>query len=224
MAYANRYSLLVDIDGTILINKPRKNRVLRHMLGENIDDTFCNSFSISKPSLGGGDINRDEFNKLFYSGRFLDEDVPYESAAEVLTEESKRSDIIYVTARHHNQENGDSMREGTLDWMRKNEFPVPDNGGVEILMIPFRDMDLRMMGMKRGKEKIVEKVSKERKIIGAVGDLPHDAEVYCKYGLRTFILRQPNHSEQEYNIYGQVVFVSDWREIKARLDEAYKSL
>jgi len=151
---------IVDLDGTIFDNNPRqiavyrqlqiKYPILRSLIPEeklflvpfpySILTIIQNHLSaISYPQIDSlmKKLTRD-FYRMFLTNRYLAYDIPFEGAAEILQEMTKRGiHVWYLTGRSQR-----SMQSGTLMSLKLAGFPLPKkNSTVSLIMKPKKTMN-----------------------------------------------------------------------------------
>lgn len=175
--------LITDIDNTIADPSERIKRSLSELGRGEVYEKTSESFGGFEEYLSPGEM--EEFWGLFLSDRFLQLDKPAPGAADFLNEvRSNGVELFYMTGRH--DESGDSMRNGTVDWLRSNGFPDPEEPGVELFMKPTRKEDDKEYKRSLLKERLSTKLT-ERNVVG-LGDHPDDAEAYEAGKVRPILL------------------------------------
>ncbi|MBL7206385.1 MAG: hypothetical protein ISS36_02170 [Candidatus Aenigmarchaeota archaeon] len=191
--------VVVDIDGTVADCCERKFKSL-HDSGVHIletEDFFVDSHLTPE--------QLKTFLSIFLSNKYihLDEPVPY--AAEVLQRlEKSGKRIVYLTARH-DSDSEDSMRWGTIQWLKRYNFPL--------------DTDHLFMKIDKGesnrecKEREMREISGLGNVYAGIGDMREDADVYLKF-TSNCVLLTTFHPESEYEgLDKRVKLVDDWQQI-----------
>ncbi|MBI4215032.1 hypothetical protein HY546_03470 [archaeon] len=152
---------------------------------------------------------RDDFFSIFLSDRYLHMDEPYEGAAACMRWLAEKFRIIYLTARHDAP--GDSMRKGTLDSLERHGFPQPDGEHIFMIMRENHDKN-HYSGAGEFKIKTMPAVLELGTPVAGLGDIPADAQIYQKFGIRPVIFKNPAFSEKDYPQGSTICY--DWREIR----------
>lgn len=137
-----------DLDSTLLDNRPRQARILQeygraagldallgaapwHFVGWDLDDALRNAgLSDALVRAHRGPVRR-FWEERFFTNAFCRHDLPVSGAsAFVRAVRAAGARIAYVTGRPA------SMEEGTLEVLRRFEFPLPDGKTTWLLMKP----------------------------------------------------------------------------------------
>ncbi len=194
--------LIVDIDGVISTYRDRKRLAYRDVSGKDVSDDRIDGLDLRSEL---GEAGLEGFEDVFFSWKYLYTDVPRPGAAHVLQRALRRNSIVYFTSRQ--DEEGDSMRLATVDWLDENGFPILDKEGVYLFMRPSRKTP-----EKEYKSKTMGQILALGIAIAGIGDKPHDSEVYGDFNVQPIIFRHPRHGEGDYA--QGTVFVNEWSEIK----------
>jgi|GEM_PF-1373234 len=213
--------LVTDIDNTIADVRPRLRASLRAVGRPEVYGKSKDSYGGFKKFLEEGELNR--FWSIFLSDRFLELDRPAPGAARSLKLLADRVDLfLYLTGRQ--DEEGDSMRPGTVEWLGEGGFPLPDGREVVLEMKPRREMDDFRFKREVLRRRIERLGGRREKILGVgIGDLPDDARAYGEAGLRPLLLTWPGLFEEEILISATVdtVLASDWTEARRMVREFF---
>jgi len=203
-------ALVCDVDNTILDTRPRVRRCLETIGRGEV-------FAKSNKTYGGfraflSEQEAQDFWRIFLSERFLDLDDPLPGAASVLHQWVLQGALIYLTGRHDAP--GDSMREGTLRWLERHGYPVPNGGQVQLLMKPARtalDLDFKRAAL--------EQLQATHDLVAGLGDLPQEGPLYADFGLKPILVSVVGlFGEDELKHAHPAVEVADnWRSVEALL-------
>lgn len=174
--------LITDIDNTIADTTRRMRRSLREMGREEVFVKTSDQFGGFSDYLSPEEL--EELWKLFLSEKYLHLDKPAPGAADFLSgcvDDGLK--VTYLTGRHDQQ--GDTMRPGTEDWLAENGFPLPDQNRVMLFMKPRRKMNDRQFKLKLLERELSSEASGG--VVG-IGDHPDDALVYSKVGVKPIML------------------------------------
>jgi hypothetical protein len=157
----------------------------------------------------------DRFFQIFLSNEFLMEDTPMESASRVLHEWTEQHPLIYLTGRHDVE--GDSMREGTLQWLKTHHYPIPNQDQIQLRMKPERfavDMEF--------KHQTLTMLQAQYGLCAGLGDLPQEGPLYGSLGLKPILVAVAGmFSKEELKAsHPNVDVVSHWNEVPALLASA----
>ena len=203
--------LISDIDNTLADPSERLKRSLSDLGRPDVYEKTSDSFGGFAEYLSSEEM--DEFWSSFLSEKYLHTDRPAPGAADFLNEvRSKRVELFYLTGRH--DESGDSMRTGTVDWLRANGFPDPEEPGVELFMKPTRKEDDKEYKRSLLKERLSPRLT-EQNVVG-FGDHPDDAEAYEAGGVRPILLDWLGLFSREKLLAAgsDVLVVESWAEIE----------
>lgn len=197
--------VLCDIDNTILWNHKRKQFCARKVGFEVSLKTVREQYSIM------GLMSRkqkERFARLFFSNKYLSIDEPRKGAARVLNQLAKSHIIAYYTARHHNPKKpSESMRSGTLKWLKRHGFPYPDGKRTFLFMKPKANPDPK--DDLKFKKRAIEKVKQLGEPFIAIDDMPSDAAIYKKIGFIPIVIKAPHiHSARGF------LYAKNWAEIE----------
>jgi hypothetical protein len=192
--------LIVDIDGTILTNFDRFHHSLID-IGINISKSSVTNHSASTEELVGSN-NIGKFYRIFLSNKYLHLDKPIPHAKQALHKLAKKYHLVYLTGRHH--EKGDSMRSGTLKWLKEHEFPTAPLYTKPARDIPDYDF----------KEGEIARI-KELGVVAAIGDAPSDASAYIQNNIKTIILKTKRFKAKDFP--EGIKIADNWKEIKRML-------
>jgi predicted secreted acid phosphatase len=198
--------IICDIDGTILTNERRHYETFVKVTGKKPDFE-----AFKKVHWKAKEMLTPEQHKKYQDLNALDDyvhlDTPIEGAREVLKWIlSKGYTLVYVTGRHHNPASGDSMMKGTMEWMQKNGFPVPDNNNIFLIMKEHRDHD--DLGFK---VRVAERIKEMGLPIAGIGDMQADAIFYSKLGVPALIFDSGDVRSKP--MPGGVVWVKTWKDV-----------
>ena len=137
-----------DLDSTLLHNAPRQARIMREygasvglaelsqVKGEHWDGwdvaVPMRNVGLSEPLVQdhAGPF-KDFWRERFFTSEYCVEDVPVAGAALFVNAVAKAGSLVcYVTGRH------EPMRAGSASSLDKGGFPVPGEGGVQLIMKP----------------------------------------------------------------------------------------
>lgn len=203
-------ALVCDVDNTILDTRPRVRRCLEAIGRGEVFAKTNTTYGGFKAYLSPEEA--DAFWQLFLSNRYLGCDIPLPDAAQVLDNWCDRGTLIYLTGRHDAP--GDSMRTGTLGWLKRHGYPVPDGQRVRLQMKPKRalvDLDF--------KRDALETLAAQYDLVAGLGDLPQEGPLYAAFGLRPILVSAVGmFSEDELqNAHPAVAVAGTWRTVETLL-------
>jgi predicted secreted acid phosphatase len=135
--------IIVDIDGTIVDNRKRKQVCVNLVTAKSLSFSEVNAeFGLEHLNLSSKEI--DQIFDLFIANSMINDprciDTPIPGASKILNEfQDLGVGIIYLTGRHHDINNSSSMRNGTIRNFQINQFPLPDNSQIHLVMKPNRE-------------------------------------------------------------------------------------
>lgn len=205
----NVAKLITDIDNTIADTTRRMRRSLREIGREEVFEKTSDQFGGFSEYLSSSEL--DQLWEVFLSGRFIHLDEPAPGAADLLTEFVHEGlELTYLTGRHDQQ--GDTMRPATEEWLAEHGFPLPGKNGVELFMKPGRGIEDREFKLDLLKQ---EFSLGSTGMIAGIGDHPDDGLVYSEAGIKPIMLNwQGFFSERELEAPAEgAKVVESWSEI-----------
>ena len=207
--------LVTDIDNTIADTRPRLNLTLKEIGRGEVFEKSLGTYGGFKSYLSEKELEK--FWSLFLSNNYLEADAPIEGSSEALTRiVLDNIPILYLTGRHHSKSM--SMRQGTLDWLKENNFPLPTEDGVFLKMKPAFGMDDKSF-----KINFLKKETTSLKSGIGIGDLPDDVDVYARSGLMPILINAINNfkTEELRKKYQNVYIVNSWKQIEKKVQELF---
>lgn len=207
-----RPTLICDVDNTILNTRPRVKACLAAIGRPEVFEQSPRTYGGFKEMLSSEEVKR--FFRIFLSNEYLHLDEPLPDAAQTLHDWLRRGRLVYLTGRHDAP--GDSMREGTLRWMRAHGYPEPD-GKIQLLMKPSRlEQDERFKQQALGRLNPFPAGS-----IG-VGDLPYEGTLYASMGLRPILVSAVGlfPDAQLQGSHPSVALAASWKQVAKSLTVA----
>ena len=209
--------IITDIDGTIVDNRKRKQICVNLITGHEFSFAEVNArFGLEHLSL-----TQDEkiqifklfgTNDLINDPRCIDTVIP--GATEALQNIMQQDyGIIYLTGRHHDPDNHDSIREGTIKNFRIHGFPLPDNIQMHLVMKPNRDERDDVF-----KKQMYDHLLSWGLIRGIFGNRPNDFPENTRHGNPVRIAITCTN-EKIIRYPSNVIPVKDWKEAYPIMDE-----
>jgi len=193
--------LVVDIDGTIADIRQRKYLSAREINHDATYKDVIKSYSLDDV-LKEDDLER--FFEIFLSEKYMHTDEPIEGAAESLHDLSKIYNIFYLTGRH--DELHDSMKDGTIKWLREHGFPPPNNDDIHLKMKPKRKMKDDMY-----KCDALNEID-DWDIEAGIGNNPSDHIAYTEHGIYSIIIDDPELRDRIKE--KEIKTLKNWDDIK----------
>lgn len=223
IAYTNTRimkTFITDIDNTIADPRKRMKRSLQEINREDVYEKAIGRFGGFREYLDDSEL--DELWQLFLSDKYLHLDVPEPTSARVLNRFRERGvHIVYLTGRHDGS--GDSMRSGTEEWLREHEFPEPNRGAVRLIMKPSRKVDDGKFKLNALKNLLGKFTDVNGRNLYGIGDMPDDARVYSKAGLKPILIDWLGLFPREELLLSapDVRLVEDWTEVESTLNTIF---
>jgi len=198
-------TLICDVDNTILNTRPRVRACLAAIGRPEVFERSPRTYGGFKETLSPEEIER--FFRIFLSNEYLPLDEPLPDAAQTLHGWLKRGQLIYLTGRHDAP--GDSMRAGTLQWLKAHGYPEP-NEKIKLLMKPARDQEDR--AFKR--ETLMRMKPFPPRSLG-LGDLPYEGALYAAMGLKPILVSAVGlfTDEQLQGSHPFAVLAPSWKQV-----------
>jgi len=198
-------TLICDVDNTILNTRPRVRACLAAIGMPEVFEQSPRTYGGFKEMLSSEEVER--FFRIFLSNEYLPLDEPLPDAAQALHGWLKRGKLIYLTGRHDAP--GDSMRPGTLQWLKAHGYPEP-NEKIELLMKRARDQEDRAF-----KREALDRLKPFSPRSMGVGDLPYEGALYAAMGLKPILVSAVGlfADGQLQGSHPSVVLAASWKQV-----------
>lgn len=201
--------IIVDIDNTILNNDKRKQAILKERLERKIGlSEIRREYNLTR-ILADKKV-KEQFWHEFFSGDYLSYDMPVRSAATVLSHLARQYDIAYVTGRHDDPEHNDSMRQATINSLRKYGFPM-NRRRIELYF-----KDKRATPDSVFKENVIKSLVAGRREVWGIGDTPEDLKLYSIFGVRPIGILTPYFDSEQLarGLPQRPVIANNWSKVR----------
>ncbi|MBL7206160.1 MAG: hypothetical protein ISS36_01005 [Candidatus Aenigmarchaeota archaeon] len=193
--------VLCDIDGTISWDHKRKHFCANKTGAKISMKTVRENYSIGKFLT---EKQRKIYYNLTFSNKYTHMDIPRKGAKETLKKLSKKYIIVYFTARTEKR-----MKKGTLEWLKKHNFPYPDNKKVFLFMKSRFNTETK--DDVKYKEEAIRKTKELGEPFASIDDLSYTKKIYEGAGFKSIIIETPQNSTKP----GKKV--KNWSEIRKKL-------